>query len=160
MAVNGVHVDNAIAIIQPGLDEPVRHDQGRLDDVKQILAHILPGVGQANLIAVAQHAPGHFGVIVVLNFDMQDETACRTAHQGDEIRVPIFDALIVRVDDFRLLHLEVQQNLRNVDRNAFEDVFGNNILGRHEFSGVGGKVRTAVMLSRFTGRGQPWLRRL
>jgi len=80
---------------------------------------------------VAQHAPRHLGLVVVLDFDVQNEVAVFTLHVGNEVGSTVFNALVFCVDDLSTVDLEVQQNTRDVDGNPFEDVFGDDVFFGH-----------------------------
>lgn len=66
-------------------------------------------------------------MVVVLNFDVQDEVAVFAFHLGDKISAAVFYALVFGFDDLGSVDLEVQQHPGNVDGDASEDVFGDDV---------------------------------
>jgi len=79
-----------------------------------------------------RNAPGHLGLVIVLDFiNMQDEFAVFAFHVGDHVGTAVFDALVFGVDDLGTVNFEVQQDTRDVNGNAFEDVFGGNVFLGH-----------------------------
>ncbi len=137
LAVDRVHVDDAVAVAQARLLDAVGHAKRGFANVNEVLTDIDVGVRLQDVAAIAKHARRHPGFVVVLNIDVQDEVAVFALHVSDQIGAAVFDALVFGFDDFGVVNLEVLQYLGDIDGDTLENIFGDDVISTMDWVGSG-----------------------
>ena len=81
--------------------------------------------------AIPQHAHWHDKLLAVLDFDVHDEFTVGTEHLCYQIGPAVFDTFVFGADDLRMVNLQVQQHPRNIDGNAFNNYFRDDVFVAH-----------------------------
>ncbi len=148
-----MHVQDGVLISKRRGRPVIRHGQFVPPDVDQVLVNALFGVRKLEVAEVAQHAQRHQRVVLVLDFDVQDEILIPDLimHAGHQIGTALFHPLLFGVQQFHRpgIHLKTQQQVGNVGSQMAQHGFADYVFVSHAGSIA---VHTRHTQRRFSAR--------